>query len=445
MFLNKKKNISGPKLYELGKKLIPNGTNLFGKRSELYLPDKWPAYYKNAKGCKITDLDNNKYYDFNMVGIGANVLGYCDKDVIRASKNAINSGNLTTLNPPEDIELAKVLIELHPWADMVRYARTGGEITAIAVRLARAFTQKSHVAICGYHGWHDWYLSANLNDGAKLNDHFLPGLKPLGVPNEMKGLTHAFKYGDISELRKIIDQFPIGTVIMEPLRGKKLEKNFLLQIKELCERNNIVLIFDEVTSGVREYIGGHHMLEGIYPDLALFGKTISNGIPMSVVIGKKEIMGKAMDTFISSTYWTDKSGPAAALATIKKMKNINSPKKLVKIGEEIRKSLEEAASENSLNIKFYGSLCLTSFELEVSDWQSSLTLYTQEMLKLGILSSDRIYANIGHNKKALNYFKKSLKIVFKIIKQCDILNSTKTRLEGSVRDPSFGRIGIKNE
>ncbi len=441
----KNKKLTGQNLYKESKDLIPNGTNLFGKRSELYLPDNWPAYYKKAKGCRITDLDNNNFYDFTMVGIGANILGYADKEVVKAANKAVQNGNLTTLNPPEDIELAKTLIELHPWADMVRYARTGGEVNAIAIRIARAFSKKSHVAICGYHGWHDWYLSANLKSKDKLDSHLLPGLDPLGVPNEMKDLTHPFTYGDLNELISITKKYEVGTVILEPLRGEKVSKDFLNELKKFCHKEKIVLIFDEVTSGFREYIGGHHMIDGINPDIVLFGKTISNGIPMGVVLGKREIMSKATETFISSTYWTDRSGPAAALATIKKMKKINSPKKLKEIGKQIQTILKNAADENGLEIQIYGSLCLTSFELKVKDWQSTLTLYTQEMLKLGILASDRIYANIGHDKRSLSYFKKSITKVFNIIKQSEINGTTTSMLEGPIRISGFGRIGIKND
>tara|TARA_B100000579_G_scaffold297673_1_gene247728 strand:+ start:29504 stop:30829 length:1326 start_codon:yes stop_codon:yes gene_type:complete len=436
---------SGQKLYLQAKKLIPNGTNLFGKRSELYLPENWPAYYSRAKGCEIWDLDDNKYLDFTMVGIGANVLGYCDDDVIKACKESISKGNLTTLNAPEDVELANVLLDLHPWASMVKYARTGGEINAIAIRIARAYSNKSHVAICGYHGWHDWYLSANLSDSEHLNGHLLPGLNPLGVPNEMKGLTHAFEYGNINELENLLRLYEIGVLIMEPLRGKEASIEFLNKVRRICTHNNIVLIFDEVTSGFREYIGGHHMKIGVYPDIALFGKTISNGIPMAAAIGKKNIMEKAEETFISSTYWTDRIGPTAALATIQKMKEINSPSKLLKVAKSIRKLLTNAANKNDIKISFDGSLCLTTFELDVNEWQASLTLYTQEMLSYGILSADRIYANTCHDKKALSAFGEALIKVFKLIKECDKDGTTRSRLNGPVRINSFGRVAINNK
>jgi len=436
---------TGQSLYLEGKKLIPNGSNLFGKRSELYHPNNWPAYYKKAKGCSIVDMDNNKYYDFTMVGIGANVLGYADPDVVRAANQAVRRGNLTTLNPYEDIELAKLLIKLHPWAEMVRYARTGGEINAIAVRIARAYSNKSHVAVCGYHGWHDWYLSANLSSNSELDQHLLPGLNPLGVPSEMTGLTHTFQYGDVSGFVDTINNFDIGTVIMEPLRGEFIDKDFLFKVRNICNEKGIVLIFDEVTSGFREYIGGHHMLINIFPDIVLFGKTISNGIPMAVALGKKEIMRMAETTFISSTYWTDKSGPAAALATIRKMQRINSPKKLVSIGNKTRLILQRAADKSQLDINFFGSSCLTSFELDVKNWQNSLTLYTQEMMKLGVLASDRVYANLAHHRFALRYFEKCLNKVFPILKQKDKENNTIDMIEGPVRISGFGRIGIKND
>ena len=250
-------------------------------------------------------------------------------------------------------------------------------------------------------------FKGNLSSNSKLDGHLLPGLNPLGVPKEMQGLTHTFSYGDKEELSNIVNTYDVGTIIMEPLRGEKISEEFLFEVRKICDKKKIVLIFDEVTSGFREYIGGHHMLTNINPDIALFGKTISNGIPMAAIIGKKEVMKMAEDTFISSTYWTDRSGPAAAVATIKNEKN-EFPTKTQKDRERNQRVLTYAAKVNDLNIKLYGSVCLTSFELEVKNWQNSLTLYTQEMLKLGILASDRVYSNMGHNYRSINYFKKCL-------------------------------------
>jgi glutamate-1-semialdehyde 2,1-aminomutase len=166
--------------------LIPGMTQLLSKRPDMFAPGVWPGYFSKAKGVEIWDLDGNRYIDMSIAGIGANVLGYADPDVDAAVRSAIDAGVSSSLNCPEEVELAELLCDLHPWADMVRYARTGGESMAIAVRIARAYTGKDKIAFCGYHGWHDWYLAANLGTENALGEHLLPGLSPIGVP---KGLN----------------------------------------------------------------------------------------------------------------------------------------------------------------------------------------------------------------------------------------------------------------
>jgi len=181
---------TGQRLYVKAKTRIPGGTQLLSKRPELYLPEQWPSYYSRAKGVEVWDLDGNRYLDMCYNGIGACILGACDPDVDAAVRTAIDAGSMSTLNAPEEVELADLLCELHPWADMVRYARCGGEAMAVAVRIARAKTHRDIIAFCGYHGWHDWYLAANLGEETALDGHLLPGLQPAGVPGRF-GNLHA--------------------------------------------------------------------------------------------------------------------------------------------------------------------------------------------------------------------------------------------------------------
>ena len=183
---------SGQKLWKRAKKVIPGGNMLLSKRPEMFLPDQWPAYYSKAEGCKVWDLDDNELIDMSIMGIGTNVLGYAHPEVDEAVIQAVRSSNMSTLNSPEEVYLAEKLIELHPWADMVRFARTGGEANAIAIRIARAASGRDKIAICGYHGWHDWYLATNLKDDHGLDNHLLPGLSPSGVPQDLKGTTLPF-------------------------------------------------------------------------------------------------------------------------------------------------------------------------------------------------------------------------------------------------------------
>ena len=247
---------TGQNLYNTAKKLIPGGTMLLSKRPEMFLPDKWPAYFSKAKGCQVWDLDNNKYIDMSIMGIGTNTLGYGHPEVDEAVRAIIDKGNMSTLNPPEEVYLAEKLIGLHPWSDMVRFARTGGEANSIAIRIARAACGKEKVAVCGYHGWHDWYLSANLGDESSLDSHLLPGLDPKGVPQSLKGTNIPFRYNDYDELKRIVEENEIGIIKMEVSRSTEPEEGYLESVRELATKNNIILIFDECTSGFRETFGG---------------------------------------------------------------------------------------------------------------------------------------------------------------------------------------------
>jgi glutamate-1-semialdehyde 2,1-aminomutase len=388
---------NGQELYKKSKVLIPGATHLFGKRAELYAPDAWPCYYKKAKGCTVWDLDGNKYLDFTMVGIGACALGYADPDINRAVRKALTNGNLCTLNSPLEVQLAETLVELHPWCGMVRYARTGGEMASVAIRIARASTNKNKIIICGYHGWHDWYLSANLASDKSLDGHLLQGLQPNGVPRDLQGLTIPVKYGDISHISHLLAlDDDIAAVIMEPSRDKGYDSDFLSLVKDVCRQHGVVLIFDETTSGFRENCGGIHILCGVTPDLCIFGKTISNGIPMAALIGTTAVMEAAQNTFISSTYWTDSTGPAAALAFIKKHKQLNLGVVLEEVGEKIRSNIQSACDDCGFTVSFAGTKALTSFSISHEDWPKVLTLFTQLMIDRGILASDRSYSNYAH-------------------------------------------------
>ncbi|HZX40978.1 MAG TPA: aminotransferase class III-fold pyridoxal phosphate-dependent enzyme, partial [Myxococcaceae bacterium] len=286
------KNGSGQRLYARAKQILPGGAQLLGKRAEMYLPDLWPAYYSRASGCEVWDLDGRHYLDFTMVGIGASTLGYADPDVEKAVIDAVKSGPMCTLNPPEDVSLAELLLELHPWADMVSYARSGGEVMAKAVRIARAATGRDEIAFCGYHGWHDWYLSVNLGGGDGLQGHLLPGLEPNGVPRGLAGTTHPFAYGDLDALRKIVEARgnKLAAIVMEPVRGAGRIPGFLEGAREIATKNGSVLLFDEITAGFRMNTGGVHLVYGIEPDMATYAKALSNGFAMAAIVGRRPVM-----------------------------------------------------------------------------------------------------------------------------------------------------------
>ncbi|RLJ03606.1 MAG: aminotransferase class III [Candidatus Aenigmatarchaeota archaeon] len=430
-------------LYKRAKKLIPGGTQLLSKRPEMFLPDFWPAYYDKAKGCEVWDLDGNKYIDMSYMGIGSCILGYADKDIDNAVKNAIDKGSMTTLNPPEEVELAELLCDIHPWAGMVRYARTGGEAMAIAVRIGRAKTEKDLVLFCGYHGWHDWYLSANLADDKALDGHLLPGLKPKGVSRRLKGTAIPFNYNDKERFLELVNRYrdDIGVVVMEPIRNYYPEQGFLETIREVTKKLGIVLIFDEITSGWRLNVGGAHLNFGVEPDIAVFAKAISNGYPMAAIIGRPEVMEVAQDTFISSTYWTERLGPVAALATIKKLQKNDVPKHLISIGEKVQQGWKKLAKKYNLNIIVSGIYPLGHFYFNYGDNSLILkTLFTQLMLEKGFLATTAFYASYAHKDEHVENYLKAVDEVFAFISKTIQEGNPEKCLKGPVCHAGFRRL-----
>lgn len=422
--------------------MIPGGTQLLSKRPEMFLPELWPAYYDKAKGCKIWDLDGKEYLDMSYMGVGSCILGYADKDVDTAVKSAIDKGNMTTLNSPEEVELARLLLNLHPWADMVRYARGGGEAMAIAVRIARAKSRKDIVLFCGYHGWHDWYLAANLGCSVALDGHLLPGLNPLGVPRKLKGTAFPFQYNDTAGFLRLIKKYKknIGAVVMESIRSQEPREEFINTIRKLTWELKIPLVIDEITAGFRLNAGGAHLLFKLEPDIAVFAKGISNGYPMAAIVGKEKIMQVAQDTFISSTYWTERIGPVAALATIKKFIGCNVSRYLIAVGKKVRNGWLELAARHSLKIAASGILPLSHFSFEYSNPLELKTLFTQLMLKKGFLATNAFYASYAHKEKDLLKYLDAVDEVFVFMARAIRQNAVKKHLKGPVCHGGFKRI-----
>lgn len=432
---------NGKTLWKKAKQIIPGGSQLLSKRSEMFLPDQWPSYFKKAKGIEIWDMDNNKFIDMSLMGVGACILGYADPDVNKAVKDAVDAGSMTTLNCPEEVNLAELLIKLNPWADMVRYAKTGGEAMAVAVRIARACSGRDKIAFCGYHGWHDWYLSANLADNASLDGQLLPGLDPAGVPRGLINTSIPFNYNKIDELEDIIAKNnDIGVIIVETIRHHEPIDNFLGKIRKIAEEIDAVLIFDEITSGWRLNVGGAHLLYDVNPDIAVYGKAMSNGFPMAAVVGKRDVMDAAQSTFISSTYWTDRIGPAASIATINKMQENNVPSHICNIGDIIRAGWEKLAKEHDLNIHLEGISPLPTFAFEYEESQAMHTLFTQEMLCRGYLASKSVYVSQMHNEDNVSAFIENVDEVFRVIRNAIEHNNVGNLLKGPVAHTGFKRL-----
>jgi len=431
----------GQDLYTKAKKLIPGGVQLLSKRPEQFLPDLWPAYYSKAKGCEVWDLDGQKYIDMSFMGIGACTLGYADDDVNAAVYEAIQRGNMCTLNAPEEVKLASLMLELHPWAEMVRYSRGGGDAMAIAVRIARASSHKDIVLFSGYHGWHDWYLSANLSDDSALDGQLLPGLKPAGVTKGMKGTSYPFLYNNTDEFLALVAKHKdnIGAVVLEAIRNIEPSEIFLQTIRLETRKLGIPLIIDEVSSGFRINCGGAHLVLGLEPDIAVFAKGISNGYPMGVVIGKRIYMDAAQDSFISSTYWTERIGPAAAIATINKMRKLNVQKHMMECGKTIQKGWKTLADKYTINIKVGGIYPLSHFDFIESPLILK-TLFTQEMLIRGFLATNSYYSCYAHKKDHLDKYLDAVDEVFSFISRIIQEGNPEKHLSGPVCQSGFKRL-----
>lgn len=430
----------GQELYKKAKTLIPGGTMLLSKRPEMFLPDQWPAYFSKSKGCKVWDLDGNEYTDVSIMGIGTNILGYGHEEVDEAVLRTVRAGNAATFNCPEEVELAEKLIELNPWADMVRLARTGGEANAISIRIARAASGKDKVAICGYHGWHDWYLSANLGDEQNLAGHLLPGLDPAGVPRALSKTTLTFNYNNFDELLQLVNNNEVGVIKMEVTRNMGPEDNFLQKVRDLATERNIVLIFDECTSGFRQTYGGIYKLYGVDPDVAIFSKALGNGYAISAIVGKKQIMQAAQKTFISSTFWTERIGPTAAVATLKVMEKLKSWEYITDMGLQIKQRWQALAEKHELGISQWGIPALSGFSFLSENNLAYKTFITQEMLSKGFLAGNSIYVSIAHTQQVIDSYFEALEGLFADIKEFENGRDVMKELKGPICHGGFKRL-----
>ncbi len=391
---------SGPQLWEEAKTKISCGTGLLSKRAHLFDPQTWPSYFSRAKGASIWDLDGRRYTDFTG-GVGAILLGHADEEVNAAVKRRVNLGSYATLASPDEVKLADVLLDLHPWAGKVRYARGGGEALGLAVRIARAATGKSGIAFCGYHGWSDWYLAANLGDDAALDGHLLPGLQPLGVPRELAGTAVPFRYNDVESFRAALQKLDgkLAAVVMEPMRSEFPHDGFMQNVIDACHATGAVFVLDEVTSGWRFGFPGAAPVLGIEPDIAVYAKAMSNGYPAGAIVGKKEVMDASNNSFISSSYWTDGVGTAASLACIGKMRREGVQKHVWSLGERLQAGLREVASRHpTLGLKVGGMPCAPSLSFANP---AAKPLMIRHMLQRGFLMSSQLYVTWSHTEELL--------------------------------------------
>ena len=426
------------KRWQKAVKIIPGGNMLYSKRAEVFLPEFWPTYFSKTKDVFVWDLDGNKYTDM-IFAVGTNVLGYnnltLEKDIIRAVKK----GNMSTLNCYEEVQLTQELLKIDKWAGMVKYARTGAEANSIAIRIAKSFQKnKPNIAACGYHGWHDWYLSSNLSNRNNLNYHLLKNVKTAGVNSKLKNTTFLFRYNDIDRLEYLLKNKKIGIIKMEVERTIKPDIKFLKKVRNLANKYNAVLIFDECTSGFRETLGGVFNKYKIFPDIVTYGKAIGNGHAITAVVARKKFLRAAEDTFVSSTFWSERIGFVAALSTINMMKSKKIFQLIKKIGKDIKYRWLEIAKKNNIEIEIFGKDSIPQFKFKNSN-QIYKTYFTQEMLKKNFLASNTVYVSIVHKKNVLKRYFKIFDQIFKNISTND-LKKIKSSIKGEIAHTEINRL-----
>jgi glutamate-1-semialdehyde 2,1-aminomutase len=428
------------KLWKRAEKVIPTGNHLLSKNPNMHLPDDWPNFFSKAKGSTIWDIDNREFLDMSLMGVGTNTLGYGNDYVDAKVKEAISLGNMSTLNSFEEVQLAERLIELHPSFQMARFARTGGEANAIAIRLARAATGKEIVAVCGYHGWHDWYLASNISDKNGLNNHLLPGLETRGVPNSLKGTTKTFHYGNITEFLLAIADQNTAAVIMEVSRSSSPDLEFLEAVRKETKRRGIVLIFDECSSGFRQNFGAMHLTLGVIPDMVMLGKALGNGYAITAVLGLENIMKEAERTFISSTFWTERIGYVAALATLETMEREKSWETISNFGGEVQSVWKNISEETGVPISVNGYPAISSFVFNNGNHQLLKTYITQEMLKSNVLAGNMLYASTTHSQAMLDRYSELLLSIFRKIRSSMDDETIDDLLDNKISKAGFGRL-----
>ena len=430
--------------YSHAKTIIPGGTQLLSKRPEMFAPDHWPAYYEQAIGCEVIDTSGRRYIDMSFNGILACILGFADPDVNAAVIRRVHLGSMATQQTYDEVRLAELLLEIHPWAERARFARTGGESMAAAVRIARAATGRDKVAICGYHGWHDWYLSANLGDEGPqaLQGHLLPGLEPRGVPRQLRGTNLPFSYNQIDQLDKIISEHGdnLAAVVMEPTRHTDPEPRFLEGIRQRVDQIGAKLIFDEISIGWRLCLGGAHLKFGVQPDIAVFAKAISNGYAMGAIIGNAATMSAAQTSFISSAYWTEGIGPAAAVAAVNKMQRIDVPSHLAKVGSQLISGWQELGEQHGIPVTTSGRPELVGVGFDHAESNALMTLFTIRMLEHGILAGSGFNPTLAHESRHVDRYLTAANEVFPEIAETIEKKDVRDRIDGKVKHTMFARL-----
>jgi glutamate-1-semialdehyde aminotransferase len=428
----KRKLAQSEKYWSKAKKLIPAGTQCLSKGPTQFVDGVAPKYLQRGKGCHVWDVDGNEYIDYGM-GLRPIILGYCYPAVDKAIQKQLKDGITFTLMHPLEVEVAELLTAIIPCAEMVRYGKNGSDATTAAIRAARAYTGRDKIAICGYHGWHDWYIITTERNK--------------GIPKIMKQLSFAFQYNNIESLKKLFDSYPdeFAAVIMEPVGVTPPKNGFLKDVKKITNENGAVLIFDEIITGFRFALAGAQEYFGVTPDLAAFGKSMANGMPISALVGKEEIMSVFNETFFSFTFGGECLSLAAALATINELRTKKVVHFIWKQGKKLQdgynKLTEELELKEYTQCVGYPPSTLAKFNGKTPEESLLMkSIVQQELLKRGILWA--AYHAISYSHKdneigtTLEAFNDALKILKKAIRE----NNIEKSLEGKPVKPVFREI-----
>lgn len=416
-------------LLERALKTIPLGSQTFSKSRTQYPYGASPYFIVKGQGSHVWDVDGNEYIDF-INSLAAVTLGYNDPDVTAAVRAQLEDGVIFSLPHPIEMQVAEKIVEMVPCAEMVRFGKNGSDATSGAIRLARAYTKRDHVAVCGYHGWQDWYIGSTSRN--------------LGVPQSTRDLTHTFSYNDIDSLHKIFQQYPngIAAVIMEPMNVIEPEDNFLEKAKELTHKNGAVFVFDETITGFRYANGGAQEYFGVIPDLATFGKGLANGYPISAIVGKTEIMRLMEDIFFSFTFGGETLSLAAALATMTKLQNEPVIETLWSQGRKVSDGVKGLIEKNGLQdvLSIGGKECwvfLLFKDVDIySQWELK-TLFLQEVFARGILMIGTHNISYAHSDRDIESLLNVYDEVFRILHDVISRRSLKECLRAEPLVPLF--------
>ncbi|MFP6704231.1 MAG: aminotransferase class III-fold pyridoxal phosphate-dependent enzyme [Planctomycetaceae bacterium] len=431
-------------MYQRLLELIPGGTQLISRRPTRYALGVSPVVATRGKGSRIWDVDGHEYIDW-VSAIGSVILGYADPVVDQAVKQQIDRGTNFSITHELELELAELLVERIPCAEMVRYARGGGDACAVAARIARGSTGRDRILFCGYHGWHDWYQAANHGSDGDLDEHLFPGIEPIGVPSALAGTAIPFAYGDLDGLGERLDLYrgEVAAVMMEPMRSELPAEGYLEGVASLCRDHDVVLIFDEVSTGFRPSDAGVQPVLGVEPDMAVFAKSISNGYAMGAVVGRRDVMAPADRMFVSSTYWGETVGLAATVATLTELRNRNTAQTLARTGAALKQSLNDVASDVGVSICCTGVDYHPHLEFSVEDpvlENKIATLYVQEMAKRGHHGYASFYLNESQGEVEIEMLSDAAREVFALIGETLDDGRIDERLEVEERQEFFRRL-----